>query len=59
MRNRHAPEESFCVLLLSDLISARSFPLVSVGLLVLDFTISLFYGRVEVGGEDAAARAAA
>lgn len=47
------------MLLLSDLISARSFPLVSVGLLVLDFTISLFYGRVEVGGEDAAARAAA
>jgi hypothetical protein len=55
MRHRHAAEETFWVLSLFDRITARRFPFVDVALIVANCAIWRFYGRVDVGGEDAAA----
>jgi hypothetical protein len=55
MRHRHAARQSFCVLSLSDGISARRIPFG-----VTTTTVLSGAGRVAVGGEDAPAfRAAA
>jgi hypothetical protein len=54
MRHRHAAGESFCVLSLSDGISARRVPFA-----VATTTVLSGAGPAGVGGEDAAALRAA